>query len=319
MDSKIERYPLVSVISVNYNQAQITIETIASLKKVSYPNMEIIIVDNASNENPDIIKEQFNDIKFIKSEKNLGFAGGNNLGIKEARGEFVLFLNSDTEVDENFLQPLVSLLVDNPEIGIVSPKLIYFFSENKNLVQFAGSNPINLLTGRGSTIGFKQIDGEQFNVVCETNLPHGAAMMLPMNVIKDVGLMPEIYFLYYEEHDWAHMVKRAGYKVYYNGQSTVYHKESMSVGKNNPIKVYYMNRNRLIFVRRNAKMLTALVSFIFYTCFALPANILKFMLNGELKFISKIVKAYFWNITHCNVKVNPFLTDYNEIVYSNSK
>ncbi|WP_297087549.1 glycosyltransferase family 2 protein [uncultured Draconibacterium sp.] len=319
MDAKNELYPLVSVISVNYNQAQITIETIESLQKVSYPNLEIIIVDNASKEDPEVIVQQCPNIKFIRSDKNLGFAGGNNLGIKEARGEYVLFLNSDTEVDKDFLQPLVNLLENNPNIGIVSPKLVYFFSENKNLVQYAGSNHINLFTARGSTIGFKQQDNESFNHTIETNLPHGAAMMLPMRVIREVGLMPEIYFLYYEEHDWAHMVMRNGFKIYYCGTSTVYHKESMSVGKNNPLKVFYMNRNRLIFVRRNAKPLIAVISFLFYSFVALPVNVLKFLLKGEMKFISKIIQAYFWNITHCKVKVNPYLNEQNEIIYANFK
>jgi GT2 family glycosyltransferase len=319
MDANEDLYPLVSVISVNYNQAQITIETIESLKKVSYPNLEIIIVDNASKEAPDVIEKKINDITFIRSEKNLGFAGGNNLGIQAAKGKYILFLNSDTEVDKDFLQPLVGLLKENPDIGIISPKLIYFFSKNQSLIQYAGSNPINLFTARGSSIGYKKQDNENFNRIYETNLPHGAAMMLPMRVIREVGLMPEIYFLYYEEHDWAYMIKRKGYKIYYCGESTVYHKESMSVGKNNPIKVYYMNRNRLIFVRRNAKPLIAIVSFIFYSLVALPVNILKFLLKGEIKFIEKIMKAYFWNITHYNVKVNPYLNKKNEIVYSNLK
>lgn len=319
LNTQSDIYPLVSVISVNYNQAQITIETIESLKKVTYPNIEIIIVDNASHENPDCIKEKFNEIIFIKSDKNLGFAGGNNLGIKEASGEYILLLNSDTEVEKDFMQPLVSLLQSNPEIGIVSPKLVYYFSENKNLIQFAGSNKINLYTGRGSTIGFKTIDNGNFNNVTETHFAHGAAMMLPMRVIREVGLMPEIYFLYYEEHDWAQLVKRKGYKIYYNGKSTVYHKESMSVGKDNPNKVYYMNRSRIIYGRRNAGLFIFIISFLFYTFFSMPVNCLKYAIKGKMQFIGKLLTAYFWNLSNFNVKQNPFLNENNEIIYSKIK
>jgi GT2 family glycosyltransferase len=100
--------PLVSLISINYNQAQVTCDMVASLRRVTYPHLEIIVVDNASpSDNPDIIKERFPEVKLIKSDQNLGFAGGNNLGIAQAKGEYLLFLNNDTEVEPDFLEPLV--------------------------------------------------------------------------------------------------------------------------------------------------------------------------------------------------------------------
>lgn len=314
-----KQLPLVSIISVNYNQAKICIETIKSLQKISYPDIEIIIVDNGSAENPDIIKEECPEIVFIKSDKNLGFAGGNNIGIREAKGKYVLLLNSDTEVYKDFLQPLVEVLEGDKNIGIVSPKLVYFFSENQKTLQYAGANNINLYCGRGSKIGFKAHDEGQFDDVRETKLPHGAAMMLPMRVIKEVGLMPDIYFLYYEEHDWAEMIKRKGYKIYYCGKSTVYHKESMSVGKQNPIKVYYMNRNRIIFLRRNAGFFTFILSFLFYTFISLPKNAFSFLIKRNLKFLNRLFAAYFWNLTHFNVKENPELNEKGEIINSKLK
>jgi GT2 family glycosyltransferase len=134
--------PLVSVISINYNQARVTCDMVASLRRITYPNLEIIVVDNASpSDNPDIIKEEFPEVNLIKSAQNLGFAGGNNLGIAQAKGEYLLFLNNDTEVEPDFLEPLVELFENNPKAGIASPKIKYF--DGEHLIQYAGSRGIN--------------------------------------------------------------------------------------------------------------------------------------------------------------------------------
>ena len=118
--------PLVSIITVNYNQVQPTCAFLASLRKVSYPNIEVIVVDNHSLENPQRkIQEQFPEVLLIRSETNLGFAGGNNLGIAKAKGKYLLFINNDTEVDVGFLEPLVNLFESNPKAGIASPKILY--------------------------------------------------------------------------------------------------------------------------------------------------------------------------------------------------
>ncbi|MEA3496863.1 MAG: glycosyltransferase family 2 protein [Bacteroidota bacterium] len=317
--------PLVSIISVNYNQSEVSCEMIESLRKASYPNLDIIIVENGSpNDNPEIIKEKYPEINLIISKENLGFAGGNNLGVKEAKGKYVLFLNNDTEVESGFLEPLVEQFESNPEIGMMSPKLIYYHSENQKLIQYAGANSINPFTGRGSKIGFKAIDEGQFNDIRETKFGHGAALMLPMKVIKKVGLMPDIYFLYYEEHDWCEMVKRNNYKIYYVGKSKVLHKESISVGKNSILKSYYMTRSRLIFMKRNHTFIQLISALLFFTFISLPKNIIQLFLKGEFKLLKAFLQAYFWHFKNHNVKKNPKLIegkngDYKIIDESNQR
>ncbi|MDQ3292495.1 MAG: glycosyltransferase family 2 protein, partial [Bacteroidota bacterium] len=240
--------PLVSIISVNYNQARITCEMLASLRQITYPNIEVIVVDNASpTDSPEVIKELYPEVNLIRSTQNLGYAGGNNLGILQAKGKYLFFLNNDTEVEPGFLEPLVEFFEKNPEAGIASPKIKYF--DSNDIIQYAGSTGINPWTGRSKTIGQHEPDLGQHNASTVTNLADGAAMMIPMEVIRKVGLMPEIYFLYYEEHDWCEMIKRAGYSCHYIAESAILHKESMSVGKISVLKTYYMNRNRLLFIR----------------------------------------------------------------------
>ena len=300
------RKPLISIISVNYNQAQVTCEMIASLRRVTYPSIEIIVVDNASpSDNPDIIKEQYPEVKLIKAASNLGFAGGNNLGIAHAEGEYLLFLNNDTEVAPDFLEPLVKLFESNPEAGVASPKIVYHGTDN--IIQYAGSKGINTWTGRSITIGQFEQDQGQHNLSGQTELADGAAMMVPRRVVQQVGLMPEMYFLYYEELDWCEMIKRAGYTCHYVADATIYHKESISVGKASVLKTYYMNRNRLLFIRRNTKGWPLWTSSTVFLLAAIPKKALGFVLKLEWKHLRALGKGLWWNLTHSNIHRNRYL------------
>lgn len=290
-----DHFPLVSIITINFNQVDLTLDLLNSLENISYKNVEIIVVDNHSDFNPKgLINEKFPDVKVIVSDENLGFAGGNNLGIKVAGGKYLLFINNDTEVEPDFLEPLVRKLESSSKIGMVSPKIIYFGTDN--IIQYAGATDINQYTGRGRKIGHFEKDLGQYNQDKETQLAHGAAMMIPASVIKEVGMMPEIYFLYYEEHDWCEIIKRAGYKIYYVSNSKIYHKESMSIGKHNPFKTYYMARNRLLFMRRNTSGLKLFLGFAFFSVFSFPKNMLKFFINKERDHLKAFYKGVLWNL-----------------------
>ncbi|MFW6348162.1 MAG: glycosyltransferase family 2 protein [Cyclonatronaceae bacterium] len=160
---------------------------------------------------------------------------------------------------------------------------------------------------RGAKIGSFAEDRGQYDKVYDTELGHGAAMMIPMAVIKEVGLMPDIFFLYYEEHDWCEMIKRAGYKVRYVGTSVIYHKESMTVGRNSPIKAYYMVRGRLLFTRRNTKGIKFISSSLFFAFFALPKNALRHLLKGEFTLLKAYLLGVGWHLKGRPAKVNPQL------------
>lgn len=290
-------YPLVTVITVNYNQSEVTAEFLRTLYKISYPNFEVIVVDNASpNDNPERLLQEFPQIQLIKSERNLGFAGGNNLGVRKAKGEYLLFINNDTEVPENFLEPLVERASQEPEIGMVSPK-IKFFYEN-NLVQYAGFSKMNPYTIRNHSIGYYQKDGEEYDSPGFTHAAHGAAMLVPRRVIQEVGMMTEVYFLYYEEHDWAEMIKRAGYKIAYEPRSVVLHKESVSTGKDSPFKTYYLTRNRLLFARRNYRGMQRIISVMFQVLVSFPKNVLVHLLKGEWAHVRAYCRGVGWNLVH---------------------
>jgi GT2 family glycosyltransferase len=292
--------PLVSIISINYNQVQVTGELLASLRQVTYPNIEILVVDNASpHEDPGMLEQVYPEIKLIRSAVNLGFAGGNNLAIAQATGKYLLFLNNDTEVAPGFLEPLVNLFETNALAGCASPKIIYHGTDN--LIQYAGSMGINSWTGRSKTIGQFEKDQGQHNTSRLTSLIDGAAMMIPRKVIQQVGLMPELYFLYYEELDWCETIKRNGYTCHYVAASRIYHKESVSVGKASVLKTYYIHRNRLLFIRRNLQGWPFCTSALVFLLVAMPKLCLLYGLKGEWKHFRAIWRGLKWHLHNPNL------------------
>ncbi|MDX2003151.1 MAG: glycosyltransferase family 2 protein [Chitinophagales bacterium] len=291
---KKPQQPKVSIISVNFNQCQVTCDMLDSLRHISYQNVEIIVVDNGSKEDCSVIKQAYPEVIFIRSEENLGFAGGNNLGFEVASGDYILLLNNDTEVASGFLEPLLDTFAKHPKAGIVSPKLIFFYSDR--LIQYAGTGNINALTCRGETHGFMQPDGPAFSFEAKTSLAHGACMMISRAAVEAAGTLDASYFLCYEEYDYCERVKQLGFEIYYNGHSEVLHKQSISMGKTSPLKSYYMTRNRIYFARKNFRGWSRSSALLFTYLVAVPKNMLAEWLKGRAENSLAIWKGATWNL-----------------------
>lgn len=286
----------VSIITVNYNGLEDTRELICSLREyLSFP-YELIVVDNGSKQNEAVLlHELFPEIKVIRSEKNLGFAGGNNLGIKEARGEVLLFLNNDTFIQDDSITCLTEYVKNSSSTTAgASPKIL--FASPPNLIQFAGYTLLSRITLRNRLIGYLTQDNGQFDQQQLTPYLHGAAMCLKRAVIDQVGLIPEVYFLYYEELDWCTRINTSGYTLSYIPQAKIFHKESSSVGTESPLKVYYMTRNRLLYAWRNRKGLPFYFAMLYLIIFAYPKNFIKFLFEkrpAQAKAVFRGIKDFF--------------------------
>lgn len=290
-----QNYPLVTIITVVYGQLEVTADMLESLLNITYPNIQVIVVDNASpNCTPKTLKERFPSIYLIENQQNLGFAGANNIGIRKAKGKYVLLLNNDTIVDRCFLEPLVAKFESNDRIGAVSPKIRFFSAPDT--IQFVGMTPMNPYSISNQSIGYCSKDIGQYENDQKTNFAHGAAMMVPTKVIKEVGLMSDIYFLYYEELDWGLRIRNAGYEIFYVHNSLIYHKESMTTGVMSPLKIYYLNRSRILYMRRNIHGLTFVVSLLYLILISIPKNVLLRLVKGEFKLLSAYFKAIGWHI-----------------------
>ena len=280
----------ISIITINFNGLKDTCELIDSIPFKE--NMEVIVVDNASKQDEaSIILERFPQVKVIRSDKNLGFAGGNNLGIKEAKGEFLLLINNDTYFKDFNIDSLIKRLESSDEIGIVCPKLR--FAWGSNLIQFAGYTPLTNITVRNHAIGFGEEDHGQYDTAHPTPYAHGAAMLIKREAIENAGLMPECFFLYYEEIDWSMMFNRAGYEIWYDPACTVYHKESQTTGQNSPLRTYYITRNRLLLVKRNYKGINKYLSYIYLIGIVATRDIIKYTLKGRFDLVKAVCRGIF--------------------------
>ncbi|MFZ4056700.1 MAG: glycosyltransferase family 2 protein [Ferruginibacter sp.] len=287
--------PLVSLITVNFNTPDVTAALLQSLHVLDYPNWEIIVVDNASPQFSSApLKKDFPFITHVSCPQNLGFAGGNNVGIHFAKGEYIFLINNDTEVTPGLITGLVNYLQTHPQCGMVCPKIKYHFLPDT--IQYAGAVGLHPLTSRSYDIGYMEKDEGQRNDCRVTDLPNGAAVMLPATVIEKAGLMSELFFLYYEELDWAARVKKAGYEIHYAGIAEIFHKESVSTGKNSPFKTFYLYRNRLLYIRRNYKGWRWLIAAAFFVAISSPVHIIKHALKREWKHSQSIWNALIWNI-----------------------
>lgn len=286
----------VSIITVNYNQKTYTEALIDSV--LMNCNAELIVVDNGSliDETP-FWREQYPNVLFIRSERNLGFAGGNNLGTAAATGDLLFFVNNDTIIAPELVETLAATLRHNPQVGMVSPKILYY--DDPLTIQYAGFTSMNYYTGRNSCIGQFQKDEGQFNTQSgPTGYIHGAAMMVRREAMLRAGLMAENFFLYYEELDWCDRIRRAGFEIWVNCTCSILHKESLSVGKNSPMKEYFMSRNRFLFIRRNAPLHAVLLFSIYFTVIVVPRNILKHILSRQIQLIAPLIKGFLWNLTN---------------------
>ncbi|MDD2584130.1 MAG: hypothetical protein PHE99_04210, partial [Bacteroidales bacterium] len=244
---------------------------------------------------------RFFDAQFYRCK----LLAGLNMPLKPNRENATMILKI---LDANgFNAVLLSGIYDENECGAATMKNGFvnfsmgkrfesYFPGDPSIIQYAGFTKMSPITIRNQSIGYLQKDSATYNTTMETHSIHGAAMMVKKEVINKIGLMPQIYFLYYEEHDWAVKAKREGYKLYYCAQSHILHKESLSTGKDSPLKTYYLNRGRLIYTIRNSKRRDLLLSLLFQFFISLPKNSTIFIIKREFQNLKAYWRAYFWVI-----------------------
>ena len=255
-------------------------------------SIEVIVVDNASKEDEATkIEQRYPQVTVIRSKENLGFAGGNNLGIQAAHGKYLFFINNDTLLrhQTSDFSHLINRLESSPKIGVVCPKIRFSWGDNP--IQFAGYTPLSKISMRNRSIGFGETDYGQYDKPHPTPYAHGAAMMVKREVIDKAEQMPECYFLYYEELDWSMMIRRASYDIWYEPACTIYHKESQTTGQNSPLRTYYITRNRLLFVKRNNPNATRYLSYLYLFGIVALRDIIKYTLQGRSDLAKATLKA----------------------------
>lgn len=283
--------PLVAIILVNFNSYSDTIECIKSIKNITYENYKIVVVDNGSTKGDEkSITFLKDNTYYIQSKINLGFSGGNNLGInfskKKFSPDYYLLLNNDTIVKKDFLKFLVISAINNYNTGIICGKICYF--DEPEVIWFAGGS-FNKKTGMADHIGYNKVDSNFEPFEEEIEFATGCMMLLPKFTIEKVGYLDEEYFLYAEDTDYSCRVRNAGLKIIYNNLSVIYHKVSKS-SQNNNLITYYMVRNNLYIIKKYSnKKLYAYINEIILMLKSVikHENSLKAILYGWIDFLKR--------------------------------
>lgn len=248
-------FPKVSVITVNWNNFNDSAECLESLRKTTYPNFEVIVVDNGSvGDDVSLLKQRFGDsIRLIVNDKNSGFAGGCNIGIKDAlaRGaDYVVLLNNDTVVAPDFLEGLVRVAQSDERVGIAGGKV--FCYELPELIWFAGGI-INYRTGRTPIRGSGEADKGQFDEIVRVDWISGCFMFISRDVLQAVGMLDERFFFGWEDVDLCVRAARKGFKVLFVPESRIWHK-GFGIDKRDRLMgmpVYYATRGQFLFMEKH--------------------------------------------------------------------
>ena len=223
--------PSVTVIVLNWNGKDLTIDCLESLQRVNYLNFNILVVDNGSTDGSvELLKEKFPEVSILVLEKNLGYAGGNNRGfdsLKHDQPEYVIFLNNDTIVDENFIEPLVEQLLTHKKASQTVPKIYY--ENDPKLIWYAGGI-VNLWTGSIYHLGIRQYDGPAYSKTHKTKYATGCCFCMRYEEFKEFGGFDEAFPMYSEDVDLSLWIRAAGKQVWFVPNSKIWHKVSASLG-----------------------------------------------------------------------------------------
>ncbi len=257
----------LAIILLNYNGYKDTINCINSIKKSQkIYNYKIIVVDNNSTDNSLEFLEKIENIKLIKSNSNDGFAAGNNIGIKYALDnnyKYILLLNNDTEIDSLALFNLLESADSDDKIGIMGARIMYF--NNKELINYCGGK-IDWLSCTAVHYNINQpyINLSKGSSVY-TDFITGCCMLIKAEVFKNVGMLPEEYFMYYEDADFCVKVKEKGYELGLCENAIIYHKVSASSGGNqSAFSIKWATRNRMLFMKKYKKYTKGVFSWLFF-------------------------------------------------------
>lgn len=249
--------PRVLIIILCYNGVADTLACLESLQRVEYPSFDLLVLDNASSDGTsEAVRAQFPQVTVIENGANLGFAAGNNVGLRYALRhgyEYALLLNNDTEVAPDFLTHLVEVAESDPQIGAVGPTITYY--DRPDLIWSAGGM-IDWKRGV-AVMRTNEVDTGQYREPAEVDFVTGCALLVKRAALERAGLLDERFFMYFEETEWCVRIRRAGFRILHVPQSRVLHKIPLNARFDKEYLAYYMTRNRLLFLRATGAPLSA--------------------------------------------------------------
>ncbi len=243
--------PNVLIIVLCYNGLELTLACLESLQRLDYERADVLVVDNGSSDGtPEMVRSRFPGVKLIESGSNLGYAAGNNVGLRymlDHGYDYGLVLNNDTEIAPDFLNSLVATCEQDSTIGVAGPKIYYH--DHPQTIWSAGGIVDWKRGGQTAMRGLDSVDSGQFDSIVDVDFVTGCALLVRRAVLEQVGMLDERFGMYYEEAEWCVRITRAGWRIVYVPTSRLWHKIQPALQDQSPRITYYMARNRLLFLR----------------------------------------------------------------------
>ena len=287
--------PLVAVVILNWNGEAFLKKFLPSVLASGYGNKEVIVADNCSTDGSiKLLEAEFPEVKIIRNKTNGGFAKGYNDALSQVKADYFVLLNSDVEVTENWINPIIELMESRPEIGACQPKVLSY--HHKDLFEYAGAaggwlDAWGYPFCRGRVFEECEKDEGQYNDAQPCFWATGAALFVRANLYNELGGLDEYFFAHQEEIDFCWRLQLTGYKIYAVPSSVVYHVGGGTLAKTNPKKTYLNFRNNLIMISKNLPATDAVIKIpLRFSLDALAAW--RFLLNGEPKNFIAVAKAH---------------------------
>jgi len=243
----------VAAIVLCYNGIDLTLDCLASLQKQDYPRLDVLVVDNNSQDGtPEIVASIYPRVKVIKAGENLGYAAGNNLGMRSAMAlgcDLFFLVNNDTLLSPDCVSSLVQALEANPQAGVAGP-MVYTFEGSKRISSAGGM--IDWRRASAENVGAGEIDHAQYGSR-PVDFVNGCGLMVTRAAIESAGLLDPSYFMYWEETDWCMRIHKAGFSILFDPQARMQHRATLQDNEQSPATIYYLTRNRLLFFARHAR------------------------------------------------------------------
>lgn len=279
---------LVSIIIVNCNGKHLLTSCLNSLFANTYKNTEVIVVDNASSDgSAEFIRDNFKDVAIIEQKENLGFAKGNNVAIKLARGEYVAMLNNDAVAEKEWLSELVNAMELNRRIGICASKILFY--NNHSVINSSGIC-VEKISGFTWDRGFGDKESDKYREKCMVFGACAAAALYRKDMLGQIGLFDEDFFAYHEDVDLAWRAQLYGWKCMYVPTAIVYHHFSATAGTNSPLKEYFSSRNRIWLIIKNYPS-PQIYKYSFFIIFAMFGYFIYALLSGNIYSVKGKISA----------------------------
>ena len=285
--------PLVSIVIVNRNGVSYLRECLRSVVTLAYPRVQVVLVDNASTDGSvSRVLAEFPNVKVVTSGRNLGYAGGNNLGLEFAGGHYVLFLNNDTVIEHNAVTRLVEIAAEDERIGVLGCKI---YSSEGPMLQHAGG--VLFPWGVSRLVGCGEMDTGQFDEMRDVDWVSGAALMVRRCVVDLLGHLETHFGLYNEDTDLCFRARKADFRVVYVPRAVVHHRGSITADAvlDEPGKYYWRQRSRIAFTLKNFG-LSGCLAWLVWEMWHLAFRTAGAIYRSDARWLFALVRAYYWNV-----------------------